>query len=104
MRRILIISAAAVVASAPALTGRLGNASFAQSVPVTVPSQPTIADDHGAHPEPGDDHGGTASPRASASQASDDHGVHLEPGDDHGGTASPRASASQSCRRPRRAP
>ena len=102
MRRILIISAAAVVATAPALTGLLGNQSFAQSVPVTVPAQASTADDRGSHPEPGDDHGGRAtatassSHSASASRSADDHGIHAEPGDDHGGRATATATASHS--------
>lgn len=112
MRRILIISAAAVVAVAPALSGLLGNQSFAQSVPVSLPSQAAAPDDRGNHPEPGDDKGGraTATPSSSAddhggrvlaataapSASADDHGNHAEPGDDKGGRATAAATATSS--------
>ena len=83
MKRI-IITGAALLAAIPASLGLIGNASFAQSVPVRVPSQATpvggqskhieIGDDKGglsAHVEPGDDKGGLS--------------THVEPGDDKGG-------------------
>jgi hypothetical protein len=70
MKRLLILGAAAVIAAAPAVTGLVGNASFAQSVPVHVPAGDRIIDDHGRQVEPGDD-----------------RGRHAEPGDDHGGTS-----------------
>ena len=57
MKRI-ILAAAALLAVVPAGLGLLGNASFAQSVPVSVPSQATALDDKGGlttHDEPGDD-------------------------------------------------
>jgi len=83
MKRI-IITAAALVAAIPASLGLMGNASFAQSVPVRVPAHATllgvpskhieIGDDKGgltAHAEPGDDKGGAS--------------THVESGDDKGG-------------------
>jgi hypothetical protein len=83
MKRI-IITGAALLAAIPASLGLIGNASFAQTVPVRVPSQATpvggqskhieIGDDKGglsAHVEPGDDKGGLS--------------THVEPGDDKGG-------------------
>jgi|BarGraNGADG00312_2_1021985.scaffolds.fasta_scaffold14834_3 hypothetical protein len=73
MKRI-IITGAALLAILPASLGLIGNASFAQSAPVRVPSQATVLDDRGGlatHAEPGDDKGGLA--------------THAEPGDDKGG-------------------
>jgi len=60
MKRI-IITGAALLAILPASLGLIGNASFAQSAPVRVPSQATVLDDRGGlatHAEPGDDKGG----------------------------------------------
>ena len=73
MKRI-ILTGAALLAIVPASMGLIGNASFAQSVPVHVPSQATVLDDKGGlstHLEPGDDKGGLTQ--------------HAEPGDDKGG-------------------
>jgi hypothetical protein len=92
MKRLLILGAAAVIAAAPAVTGLVGNASFAQSVPVHVPAGARIIDDHGRHVEPGDDRGRHAEP-------GDDRGRQAEPGDDHGGTSV--LSAGNSLRSPR---
>ena len=72
MKRI-IITAATLLAVAPASLGLLGNASFAQNIPVSVPSQASVLDDRGGlrpHAEPGDDKGG--------------QNTHAEPGDDKG--------------------
>jgi len=86
MKRI-IIAGAALLAVVPASIGLIGNASFAQSVPVRVPSQATVLDDRGGlspYAEPGDDKGGL-SPHA---EPGDDKGglsPHAEPGDDKGG-------------------
>ena len=96
MKRI-IITGAALLAIIPASLGLIGNASFAQTVPVRVPSQATlvggqsrhieIGDDKGglsAHVEPGDDKGGLSAHVAPG----DDKGglsTHVEPGDDKGG-------------------
>ena len=62
MKRLLTFCVAASVAAVPAVLGLTGNQSFAQSVPVTVPTQAAnvrVADDHGgrslSHSEPGDD-------------------------------------------------
>ena len=78
MKRMLIVTAAAAVAAVPAVFGLVGNASFAQTVPVRVPAQVATqsADDHGGnstHAEPGDDNGGSS--------------THAEPGDDNGGSS-----------------
>lgn len=57
MKRIFI-TGAALLAIVPASLGLIGNASFAQNVPVRVPSQASVLDDHGGlikHAEPGDD-------------------------------------------------
>jgi len=83
MKRI-IIAAAALLAVVPASLGLLGNASFAQSIPVRVPSQASVLDDHGGlrtHAEPGDDNGGQ---RTHAEPGDDNggQGTHAEPGDD----------------------
>src|SRR5580692_8676732 len=77
IKRLLILGAAAVIAAAPAVTGLVGNASFAQSVPVHVPAGARIIDDHGRQVEPGDDRGRHAEPgddRGSDSPRSDDGG------------------------------
>ena len=62
MKRLLTFCVAASVAAVPAVLGLTGNQSFAQSVPVTVPTQAAnvrVADDHGgrslSHSEAGDD-------------------------------------------------
>ena len=47
MKRLLLLGAAAVIAAAPAVTGLVGNASFAQSVPVHVPAGARTIDDLG---------------------------------------------------------
>jgi hypothetical protein len=80
MKRLLLLGAAAVIAAAPAVTGLVGNASFAQSVPVHVPAGARTIDDRGQHAEPGDDRGQHAEP-------GDDRGQHAEPGDDRGGVS-----------------
>ncbi len=70
MKRIFI-TGAALLAIVPASLGLISNASFAQSIPVSVPSLATVLDDKGgltAHVEPGDDKGGLSS--------SDDNGSH----------------------------
>jgi hypothetical protein len=109
VKRILLISAAAVaaggIAATPAIAGLAGNSSFSHQIPVRVPSQahaPQLVDDHSdgpgtvharpsatpsRHPEPGDDRGGS---RRTA-EPGDDRGAtshEPEPGDDHRGSAS----------------
>ncbi|MHB8185992.1 MAG: hypothetical protein ACYDDU_07850 [Dermatophilaceae bacterium] len=81
MRCSIIAVWAAHLAAAPATMGLVGNISFAQSVPVRVPSQATVVDDAGGQrsasaTEPGDDNGEPGD--------GDDNG---EPGDgdDNGG-------------------
>lgn len=95
--RILLGAGALVVVAVPAVLGLWGNASFAESVPVRVPTQAVTstpspsesADDRGGdvprddRTEPGDDRdvqGGTSpSTSPSPSPSADDHG-----GDDNG--------------------
>src|SRR5690348_9393333 len=64
MKKLIIAAAVAALAAAPAVTGLMGNASFAQSVPVQVPAGARTIDDHGRHAEPGDDRGGASGPGA----------------------------------------
>ncbi|NHA68310.1 hypothetical protein [Phycicoccus flavus] len=94
MRRIALFALGAAVAVTPALVGLVGNASFAQRLPVRPPAAvaatptpttptPTTSDDPVTH-DAGDDHGGDR-PRAASDDpvthdAGDDHS-----GDDHGG-------------------
>jgi len=82
MKKMLIAAAVAAVAGVPGVTGLLGNASFAQSVPVQVPAGARTINDHGRHVEPGDDRGRHAEP-------GDDHGRRVEPGDDRGRRVEP---------------
>lgn len=90
MKRMLILSAAALVTAVPAVIGLLGNQSFAQSVPVKVPSQvqahvvPT--DDKGTHVEPGDDRGSHAvsTDLSQGSRSSSRHGSGSASGGDDG--------------------
>src|SRR5262249_24853019 len=82
MKKLLITAAVAAIAAVPGVTGLVGNASFAQSVPVQVPAGAGTLDDPGRHAEPGHDPGRRAEP-------SDDHGRHAEPGDDRGRHAQP---------------
>ena len=77
MKKLLIAAAVAAVAAVPSVTGLVGNASFAQSVPVHVPAGASTIDDHGRHAEPGDD-----------------RGRHAEPGDDRGGASGPGAATT----------
>src|SRR5690348_6982522 len=77
MKKLIIAAAVAALAAAPAVTGLMGNASFAQSVPVQVPAGARTIDDHGRHAEPGDD-----------------RGQHAEPGDDRGGASGPGAATT----------
>ena len=88
MRRIIVTVGAALIVTVPAAIGLIGNTSFAQSVPVRLPPQATVADDHGGRPaastpEPGEDHGG----QRSITEPCDDQGGQriTEPGDDHCG-------------------
>ena len=46
MKRIIIAAGAALLVAAPASMGLVGNAAFAQSIPIEAPSK-TVADDHG---------------------------------------------------------
>ena len=79
MKRI-IITGAALLAVAPASLGLIGNASFAQSVPVRVPSQATVVGGQSTQAEPGDD----------KSRPS----THAEPGDDKSGPSTQVRSGS----------
>jgi hypothetical protein len=61
MKRIILTAGAALLVTLPAAIGFTGNTSFAQSIPVRVPSQAVVVDDHGGqskHAEAGDDKGG----------------------------------------------
>jgi hypothetical protein len=62
MKMLLIAVAVAAIASVPGVTGLVGNASFAQSIPVQVPAGARTIDDHGRHAEPGDDRSGARDP------------------------------------------
>jgi hypothetical protein len=87
MKKLLIAAAVAAIAGVPAVTGLMGNASFAQSVPVHVPAGARTVDDHGRHAEPGDDRGRHAEP-------GDDRSQRAEPGDDRGGAGGPGAGTT----------
>jgi hypothetical protein len=76
-KKLMIGAAVAAIASAPAITGLVGNASFAQSVPVHVPAGARTIDDHGSHTEPGDD-----------------RSRRPEPGDDRSGARDPDSASS----------
>jgi hypothetical protein len=92
MKKLIIAAAVAAIAAVPAVTGLVGNASFAQSVPVQVPAGARTIDDHGHHAEPGDDRGQRAEPgddRGQRAEPGDDRGRHAEPGDDRGPHAEP---------------
>src|SRR5215470_8380794 len=77
MKKLLITAAVAAIAAVPGVTGLVGNASFAQSVPVQIPAGASTLDDHDHHAEPGDDRGQRAEP-------GDERGRHAELRDDHG--------------------
>jgi len=97
MKKMLIAAAVVALASVPGVTGLVGNASFAQSVPVQVPAGARTLDDPGRHAEPGDDRGRHAEPgddRGRHAEPRDDRGRHAEPGDDHGGDSGPGAAAT----------
>jgi hypothetical protein len=76
MKKLLIAAAVAAIASVPGVTGLVGNASFAQSIPVQVPAGARTIDDHGRHAEPGHNRGRHVEP-------GDDRGRHGEPREDH---------------------
>ncbi|GAA5202077.1 hypothetical protein [Microbacterium jejuense] len=122
--QILVGAGALVLVAVPAVIGLWGNGSFAQNVPVRVPSSGQVVtpaptpspsvDDHGGdvprdqRTEPGDDrdvNGGVTTPTAPApgATATDDHDGDVprdqrtEPGDDrevNGGTTTPAAPAA----------
>ena len=74
MKRIIITAGAALLVAVPASVGFISNASFAQSAPVSAPSQAVVMDDNGGqakHVQAGDDKGGLRK--------------HLEAGDNKGG-------------------
>ena len=76
MKGILITAGAALLVAVPAATGLIGNTSFAQSVPVRVPSHAILVDD-------------SNSEHATSTTEPDDKGGQrtntTEPGDDKGG-------------------
>ena len=97
MKRMLIAAAVTAAAAVPAVTGLVGNASFAQSVPVHVPANARVVDDHGRQADPRDDRGRQAEPgddRGQRAEPGDDHGVNAEPRDDRAGASSPAAATS----------
>ena len=109
MKKLLITAAVAAIAAVPGVTGLVGNASFAQSVPVQVPAGASTLDDHGRqaepgdhrgrHAEPGDDRGQRAEPgedRGRQAEPGDDRGQRAEPGDDRGGARRPGAATTTS--------
>lgn len=77
MKRIMMTVAATLLAAVPATVGLVGNTSFAQSVPVRVPSQAVVVDDTA----------GQSRHRVDTTRKADDKGglKHAEPGDDKGG-------------------
>jgi hypothetical protein len=127
MRRFSMVVAGLAVAAAPAVWGLAGNSSFSHTVPVQLPPQarvaddapvkptvaarpsplPSVKDDHGRHPEPGDDRGSAtstvvapatssagrahsvATSRSREVEPGDDRGTAVEPGDDRGAAAEP---------------
>jgi hypothetical protein len=92
MKKLLITAAVAAIAAVPGVSGLVGNASFAQSVPVQVPAGASTLDDHGHHAEPGAGRGRPAEPGDNRSQRAvpgDDRGQRSEPGDDRGQRAEP---------------
>ncbi|HWO52486.1 MAG TPA: hypothetical protein VNN23_12865, partial [Ornithinibacter sp.] len=100
MRRLLIALLAGVAVAVPASVGLLGNASFAERLPLhsptsdlssSAPESPTPTPSP-TESEPGDDHGGDRPVGTSDDEPGDDHGGDRpvgasddEPGDDHGG-------------------
>ena len=110
MKRIFI-TGGALLAIVPASLGLIGNASFAQSIPVRVPSQASVLDDHGGlikHVDPGDDNGGLNTQTepgddngglTTQTQPGDDQGGltrHAQPADDNSGPSDPSSSAGAS--------
>ena len=95
MKRILITVGAVLLAAVPATMGLIGNTSFAQNIPVRVPSQASVLDDHGALRAPtaaelGDDNGGQ---RTHAEPGDDNSGTSaVQPGDDKSGSSAPKPS------------
>jgi hypothetical protein len=87
MKRIIITAGAALLVAVPTSMGLIGNASFAQSAPVSVPPQAASVDDKGGlrnKVEAGDDKGGLRN----KVEAGDDKGGlrnKVEAGDDTGG-------------------
>jgi len=93
VKRVLFTLGAALLVVVPAATGLIGNTSFAQSVPVRVPSHAIIVDYDGAQrpastTEPRDDHGGQSPARTT--EPRDDHG-----GQSPAGTTEPRDHSSR---------
>lgn len=86
MKRI-IITGAALLAVAPASLGLMGNASFAQSVPVRVPSQATVVGGQSTHAEPGDDKSGPSTQVRSGSGTSGRMSTQTQATDDKVGTS-----------------
>ena len=92
MKRILI-TGAALLAVAPASLGLMGNASFAQSVPVRVPFQATVVGGQSTQTGPGDDKGGSSIQTEPGDDKSGSS-IHTEPGDDKSGSSTKVQSGS----------
>jgi hypothetical protein len=77
MKRIIMTVAATLLAAVPATVGLVGNTSFAQSVPVRVPSQAVVVDDTA----------GQSRHLSDTTRKVEDKGLtkEAEPGDDKGG-------------------
>jgi len=106
MKRTILLSMAAAVATVPAILGVTGNTTFSQSIPASIPSGASVVpsvDDKGRDSDAtttptasattddrgrGSDDGATASATRSATSARstvDDRGAGTEAGDDSGG-------------------
>jgi hypothetical protein len=88
VKRIIIAVGAALLVAVPAATGLIGNTSFAQSVPVRVPSHAIIVDYHGGQrattiTKPRDDQGGQRP--TSTTEPGDDRGAPATTGPDSTG-------------------
>jgi len=82
MKKLLIGAVVAAAASLPGVTGLVGNASFAQSIPVQVPAGARTIDDHRQHAEPQGDRSRHAEPGDDRSGARDSGTVNTTPGSD----------------------
>jgi hypothetical protein len=92
MKRIFVTVGAVLLVSVPATMGLVGNTSFAQSVPVRVPSQATVVTGNSVDDNSMDDNGGLrAKPtvkathrHATSTEATHRHGTSTEATHRHG--------------------